>query len=89
MDYTRSEMITMLKMHNVLVKFTKADGTEREMLCTLNEETLDKEKSAKYEKKTDNTKPINYNVVAVYDIEKKGWRSFRVDSIINFDPIVA
>ena len=63
------------------VTFTKKDGTERNMLCTLNPDLLpaqvDLEESV--QKKTPNP-----DVLAVYDVEKDGWRSFRYDSIIGF-----
>ncbi len=59
------------------VVFTKKDGTEREMLCTTNGDIVPYVESVevKIERK------VNEEVCAVYDIEAKGWRSFRWDSI--------
>ena len=62
----------------VTVKFTKKDGTERDMKCTLQESYI-----APYEKKTDREKTSNENNISVWDIENQGWRSFRVDSVIS------
>lgn len=62
--------------------FTKNDGTEREMECTLKEEFIQQ-----YEKKTDRVRKENEDVLSVWDLENNGWRSFRVDSVkrIDFD----
>ena len=65
----------------VSVKFIKKDGTERDMLCTLKPDLLpaqtDLEESVQ-------KKAPNPDILAVYDVEKDGWRSFRYDSIIGF-----
>jgi hypothetical protein len=62
--------------------FTKSDGTERELLCTLKEEFI-----GEYEKKTERVKKENPDVMSVWDLENNGWRSFRLDSVkrIDFD----
>ena len=62
----------------VTVKFTKKDGTERDMKCTLQESYI-----SPYEKKTDREKVVNENNISVWDVESQGWRSFRVDSVIS------
>ena len=64
------------------VTFTKSDGTEREMLCTLREEFI-----RQYEKKTERIRQENLDVMSVWDLERGGWRSFRIDSVkrIDFD----
>jgi len=62
----------------VTVKFTKKDGTERDMKCTLQESYI-----SPYEKKTDREKVVNENNRSVWDVESQGWRSFRVDSVIS------
>lgn len=56
--------------------FTKSDGTEREMRCTLREDLIQST-----EKKTERTKKENADVMSVWDLEKSGWRSFRLDSV--------
>lgn len=68
---------TMLKLNTIDVTFTKKDGTERVMKCTLNPDKLPKkeineEKKAKKESETS---------MAVFDLEKKEWRSFTIKSI--------
>lgn len=60
--------------------FTKSDGTERQMKCTLKEEFIQQ-----YEKKTERVRKENEDVLSVWDLDNNGWRSFRVDSIKNID----
>lgn len=60
----------------VFVSFTKKDGTLREMRCTLNEEIV-----PKYEKTTETERKKSDEVMAVFDLDKNEWRSFRFDSV--------
>jgi hypothetical protein len=69
-----------LRAGNCTVVFTKADGTERSMLCTLHESAIPPAEP----KKTDRVKKDNDDVLAVWDIEKQSWRSFRYDAIKQF-----
>lgn len=66
----------VLKNHNVEVVFVKKDGTERTMFCTLNENNVPVDKIPK---NTGRSKP--QESIAVFDIEKQEWRSFRFDSL--------
>ena len=65
-----------LRMGPVKVTFTKKDGTERVMNCTLQEGVV-----VPHEKTTDRVKEENTEILAVWDIDKSAWRSFRLDSI--------
>ena len=65
----------------VQVLFIKKDGTERKMLCTLNPDLMD---LLPQEQNTIKPARQNPDVLAVWDIENQGWRSFRWDSIIGF-----
>ena len=60
----------------VSVAFTKKDGTEREMACTLDENIIPKEFAPKG---VERSKPVDS--IAVFDVEKSEWRSFRWDSV--------
>jgi len=67
----------LLKDEIVTLTFTKKDGSERIMKCTLNEQYVPKIEEgvvATSRKKSDEAQ-------AVFDIEADGWRSFRWDSI--------
>jgi hypothetical protein len=70
--------MNMLHGGIINVKFTKKDGSERILRCTLNEAYI-----KPHEKKTDKEKPANNDTVSVWDIDNDGWRSFRLDSILE------
>jgi hypothetical protein len=62
------------------VIFTKKDGTERVMNCTTNPElvpAVEIVESAELKKE----RKSNEEVMPVYDLEAKSWKSFRWDSI--------
>lgn len=59
------------------VKFTKADGTERTMLCTLKDEYIMKESAGESVKRPETQ--------VVWDIEKEDWRSYRYDRVKSID----
>ena len=67
----------------VTVTFTKKDGSERVMKCTLMPEHLPEVPLV--EGKTERKK--TEGTVAVYDLEAKGWRSFTIKSVkqVNFE----
>jgi hypothetical protein len=78
MQTTKEEFRNILKENTLFVHFKKVDGTERKMNCTLNEKYL-----PKVEKKEPQKTP-NEDVVVVWDLDKKAFRSFRFDSLIEF-----
>lgn len=83
MNIDKENVISSLKEQVCKVVFTKANGDTRVMHATLKEsmlpEQIDLEESVQKKSK----KP-NPNVLAVFDVEAKGWRSFRWDSIKEF-----
>lgn len=74
----RSDVINLLKTETVDIEFIKKDGTLRFMTCTLREDKLpaqvDLEEAVQ-------SKKVNDNVLAVFDLIEQGWRSFRWDSL--------
>ena len=79
----RSEMLVRLKDQSQLVTFTKADGTTREMRCTLEESVLSKLDDFSVTTLSIPVKP-NMDTIRVWDLDKESWRSFRVDSVTQF-----
>lgn len=67
----------------VKVVFTKLDGTERTMYCTLNADTLsDNNALPKGALNKDGSKRrVSKDCIRAFDLEKKEWRSFRIDSV--------
>lgn len=74
-EFVKRELIRGI----VEVTFTKKDGTERKMNCTLKEGIV-----VPYEKKTDKTKETPLDVCPVFDTDKQEWRSFKYDAIRIF-----
>lgn len=79
----RDELVNALKNGVVEVNFTKVNGENRIMKSTLKSEYLppqiDLEEAI--------SKKKNDEVLAVWDTEVAGWRSFRIDSIIEWKPL--
>ena len=76
----REELINNLKENICVVSFKKKDGTNRNMKCTLKENVVPKatKEDPLSQKKI---RALNEEVIPVWDVEKEGWRSFRVDSV--------
>lgn len=74
----RSWLKDFLKTSTLTVTFTKADGEERVMNCTLSEDL-----GAKYtvNENKESTKKPNPHVCVVWDCDQSAWRSFRYDRI--------
>ncbi len=70
----REALVKSLQKNIMSVVFTKKNGDERTMHCTLSEYILP-------EITGDSTKKENLEVVTVWDIDKDAWRCFRLDSI--------
>jgi hypothetical protein len=69
---------------DLCVTFTKKDGTNRDMRCTLCEGRIPADKQPK----TEGTgSKDSGSAVRVFDTEKSEWRSFRWDSVtkVSFD----
>ena len=67
----------VLITHTPTIVFTKKDGTERVMKCTLNPDLLPtKEVSEGKEPRKQND-----TIMSVYDVEANGWRSFTIKSV--------
>ena len=77
-DVARQWLRDLLHTNVVEVNFTKSDGTERKLKCTLKADKLPvKEDTGNDTPK----KKSNPDLLSVYDVENNGWRSFRFDSI--------
>jgi len=77
----RTQILTGLHSGIITVVFTKVDGTERTMKCTLNKEYLPEQKDLEEEISKRNKSD---EVIAVWDVENNGWRSFRWDSVKGY-----
>lgn len=82
MLYTKDAIREAARAGVIDVQFTKKDGSLREMRCSLQEQYLP---SLMGDAET--TTKDNPDVLAVWDLEAKGWRSFRIDSVLIMEPI--
>lgn len=76
------------KAKDLCVVFTKKDGTERAMRCTLSESRIPSEKQPKSQASDSTTVGQgNDSAIRVFDTEKQEWRSFRWDTVkeVRFD----
>ena len=78
----RTKMIEELQLGEKIVTFTKVNGEKRVMTCTLDANLIPDPIEIKAEK---SPKPVNEEVLPVWDVNAKGWRSFRIDSVVSFE----
>ena len=81
MSMNRNDIREFLLDSIIEVTFTKVDGTERKMNCTLNHKHI-----------PEDMKPLNLikgekvlqnlDILKVFDTDKQDWRSFRVENVI-------
>ena len=71
------EILDLLHKHDCEVTFTKVDGTERTMPCTLRSEVLPPMALTEHHK----TKDYKPETLSVWCLDKNEWRSFRISSV--------
>jgi hypothetical protein len=78
---SRNWLKGVLREGEAIIVFTKSDGIERTMKCTLSETKIPAEFAPKGSDRAKNDETL-----AVFDLENQGWRSFRWDSVksVNF-----
>jgi hypothetical protein len=72
----KSNIQNLLRTWEAKITFTKKDGTERVMHCTLKEGVV-----VPHEKTTDRVKQPKDDLLSVWDIEAQGWRTVNVPTI--------
>jgi hypothetical protein len=78
---TKLEINEILHDHMVNVKFTKVNGTIRNMKATLMPEVVNKISRGA----TGSTRTVPDHQICCIDTEINEWRSFTIDSIIEFN----
>ena len=78
-ELTFEALINQLKTAVYEVKFTKVNGEQRVMPCTLCAEFLPEAEATRAQ--TD--REPNKTVIRAYAIDKQAWRSFRVENVIS------
>ena len=80
---TREEMLEQLHKRECRVIFKKSSGEERDMICTLQKDSIPAATQSDPLSQT-KVRSISEEVIPVWDVKAQGWRSFRVDSVISF-----
>lgn len=80
MHFERDVILKDLRKRVMEIHFVKVNGENRVMQCSLMPELLPETyvNEATEEQKFHKENP---NVIAAWDVQKGGWRSFRVDSV--------
>lgn len=83
---TKTDLKNLLEQNVLVVDFTKLNGDKRVMTCTLREDikpvaTKDDSISQKA------VREVSDAVVSVWDVNARGWRSFRYDRVNSVDII--
>jgi hypothetical protein len=78
----RNILLEALKNHECTVTFTKVNGETRVMPCTLKEDVIPKP-PMDVASKSNVKRHENLGVVSVWCLDKKEWRSFRVDNVVD------
>lgn len=78
----RTKMVEELQSGTKVVTFTKVNGEKRVMTCTLDANLITEDVREDVVK---SPKAVNEEVLPVWDVNAKGWRSFRIDSVVSFE----
>ena len=76
----REEWVSQLRTNICEVTFTKVNGDNRVMTCTLREDLV----PPVVTQPNDTGVQSTLDVIRVWDTNALGWRSFRVDNVSNF-----
>jgi hypothetical protein len=74
----KAYLVNTLMAYTCNVTFTKVNGEKRVMQCTLRPDVVPV---------TKNVNKSGGMVVPVWDVENNGWRSFRIDTVTDFEII--
>lgn len=81
----REQMLKALKQGVYRITFIKVDGTTRTMFGTLMAEHLPPPKDTDGKEATKPKPKKSDSFISLWDMEKKDWRGFRVDSVMEWE----
>lgn len=81
--YQRDNLLKDLRNEVIEVHFTKTNGENRVMRCTLQPKMLPETYRKSFDEQNEEKSfhQQNPNVIAAWDVEKGAWRSFRIESV--------
>lgn len=79
----RDEILKDLRNYVIEVHFDKVNGEHRVMRCTLRPDLLPPSYNNDINEQTQEKEfhQTNPDVIAAWDVQKGGWRSFRIDNV--------
>lgn len=78
--FERETLLKDLKNNSVRVFFTKLNGDRRELRCSLSPDLLPPNTVHEHLEEMHN-RTENKDIIAVWDLDQGGWKSFRVDNV--------
>lgn len=81
LEQNTNDILQRLRTGETTVRFTKVDGSERTMRCTLQESKIPADKQPKSKEEGSSTAG---SAIRAFDLDKGEWRSFRVTSVISY-----
>jgi len=81
---TRTDLEKILEQNVLVVDFTKLNGDKRVMTCTLRED-MKPPATKKDPMSQEKVRKVSDAVVSVWDVNAKGWRSFRYERVNKVD----
>ena len=79
----RNHYLRSILKEDHVITFTKVDGTERIMPCTLRDSALPAPALTEHHK----TRAYNPEVLSVWCLDKGEWRSFKVMNVTKFEKL--
>ena len=86
--YNRDQILKDLHENVIEVTFKKVNGEDRVMRCTLDPSYLPPN-YVKEHLDEQHSRPENLSVIAAWDIQANGWRSFRIDNVTYVQTVVS
>jgi hypothetical protein len=76
-------VLTLLRMTTQEVVFTKKDGTERILICTLNPDLLPTKPEPVEGEEPKTKAKSSTDSIAVFEVEIQQWRAFNLSNLIS------
>lgn len=80
LDKSKESLQELLRNFVAIVTFTKKDGSERVMKCTLKQDI-----AIPHERKTERVKEPKDDLLPVWDIDASAWRTITVPNILTVE----
>lgn len=89
--YERDDLLRSLRSTVMKVTFTKVDGEQRVMRCTLIPLLIEQQGGGFNLEADKRFHRSRQEILAVWDIDNRGWRSFHIDKVYyveGLDPVL-